>query len=131
MNLTKYSKNRIMETFQHWHVPRDFADPMYNYLVYGYSPGSCFTSVLANDFLGAIFRSHPSNTVEAFKALAGWMTDTIPRQAQGSYGAVEDWIKLDDDERRTILEKHDLIFTTENESWMILKDEPVKEVVLY
>ena len=131
MNLSKYSKNRIMETFQHWHVPRDFAEPMYNYLVFGYYPGSCFTSVLANDFLGAIFRSHPSNTVEAFKALAGWMTDTIPRQAQGSYGAVEDWIKLDDDERRTILEKHDLIYTSENESWMILKDEPIKEVVLY
>ena len=120
-----------METFQHWRVPRDFADPMYNYLVYGHYPGSCFTSVLANDFYGAIFRSHPANTVEGFKALAGWMTDTIPRQAQGSYGAVEDWIKLDDDERRIILEKHDLIYTSENESWMILKDDPVKEVVLY
>lgn len=131
MKLTKYSKNRIMETFAHWHVPRDFADPMYNYLVYGYSPGSCFTSILANDFLGAIFRSHPSNTVEAFKKLAGWMTDTIPKQAQGSYGAVEDWIKLTDVKRRTILEKHDLIYTTEIESWLILKDEPIKEVVLY
>ena len=131
MNISKYSKNRVMETFRHWNVPRDFAEPMYNYLVYGYYPGSCFTSVLANDFLGAIFRSHPSNTVDGFKKLAGWMTDNIPKQAQGSYGAVEDWIKLDDDERRIILEKHDLIYTSENESWMILKDEPIKEVVLY
>lgn len=131
MNLTKYSKNRIMETFQHWHVPRDFADPMYNYLVYGYSPGSCFTSILANDFLGAIFRSHPSNTIDGFKKLAGWMTDTIPRQAQGSYEAVEDWIKLTDVKRRIILEKHDLIYSSEIESWLILKDEPVKDVILY
>ena len=131
MNLSKYSKNRIMETFSHWNVPRDFAEPMYNYLVYGYSPGGCFTSVLANDFLGAIFRSHPNNTIDGFKKLAGWMTDTIPKQAQGSYGAVEDWVKLSSSERRTILEKHDLIYTTDNESWLILKDEPVKEVVLY
>jgi hypothetical protein len=131
MNLSKYSKNRVMETFKHWNVPRDFAEPMYNYLVHGYYPGSCFTSVLANDFLGAMFRSHPSNTIDGFKKLAGWMTDTIPKQAQGSYGAVEDWTKLGDDERRTILEKHDLIYISEEETWMILKDEPVKEVVLY
>jgi hypothetical protein len=131
MNLTKYSKNRIMETFQYWHVEREFFEPMYNYLVYGYYPGGCFTSVLANDFLGAILRSHPGNTIEAFKHLAGWITDTVPKQAQGSYKAVEDWIKLDSDDRRTILEKHDLIFTTETESWMVLKDEPIREVVLY
>ena len=131
MNLTKYSKNRIMETFNHWVVDRDFADPMYNYLVYGYSPGSCFTSVLANDFLGAIFRSHPSNTIDAYKRLAGWMSANVPRQAQGSYQAVDYWLGLDNDERRTILEMNHLIYTTEEESWLILKDEPFKEVVLY
>jgi hypothetical protein len=131
MNLTKYSKNRIMGTFRHWHVSREFAEPMYNYLVFGYYPGSCFTSVLANDFYGAMIRSHPSNTVEAFKQLAGWIHDNVPATAHSSYKAVEDWIKLDDDERRIILEKHDLIYTTENESWMILKDEPINEVVLY
>ena len=120
-----------METFSHWNVPRDFAEPIYNYLVFGYYPGSCFTSVLANDFLGAMFRSHPSNTVDGFKKLAGWMTDTIPKQAQGSYGAVEDWIKLSSAERKTILELNQLIYNSEEESWMILKDEPVNEVILY
>jgi hypothetical protein len=131
MNLTKYSRNHILGTFQSWNVPKDFAEPMYNYLVYGYYPGSCFTSVLANDFLGAIFRSHPSNTIDGFKKLAGWMTDTIPKQAQGSYEAVEDWIKLTDDERRTILESKGLIFTTEEETWKVLKDELSVEPHLY
>lgn len=131
MNLSKYSKHKIMETFQHWNVPKDFADPMYNYLVHGYYPGSCFTSVLANDFLGAMFRSHPANTVDGFKKLAGWMTDTIPRQAQGSYQAVEDWIKLSDDERRTVLLNSGLIYDSEKETWLILKDEPFNKVVLY
>ena len=50
MKLTKYSHNRLYETFAKWQVPKDFAEPMANYLVYGYSPGGCFTSVLANDF---------------------------------------------------------------------------------
>lgn len=131
MNLSKYSKNRLMETFNHWVVDKDFADPMYNYLVYGYQPGGCFTSVLANDFLGAVFRSHPANTVDAFKRLAGWMTANVPRQAQGSYEAVVYWTNLDSIERRTILEMKQLIYTTEEETWMILKDEPLEEVVLY
>jgi hypothetical protein len=71
MNLTPYSRNRILETFKTWRVDKEFADPMYNYLVLGFSPGSCFTSVLANDFLSAVSRSHPGNTIEAFKHLAG------------------------------------------------------------
>jgi hypothetical protein len=78
MKLTPFSRNRILKTFQQWDVPKDFADPMFNYLVHGYGPGSCFTAVLANDFLSAVSRSHPSNTIEAFKALAGWICDTVP-----------------------------------------------------
>jgi hypothetical protein len=49
MNLTAHSRNRILKTFELWRVPKDFADPMYNYLVHGYEPGSFFTAVLAND----------------------------------------------------------------------------------
>jgi len=131
MNLTKYSRNSILKTFNTWGVPKDFADPMYNYLVYGFNPGSCFTSVLANDFFGAIRRSHPSNTVEAFKALAGWIDDCVPSMARGSYDVVEAWTKLNDRQRRAVLEGKGLVFTSEEESWMILKDEPITEVVLY
>jgi hypothetical protein len=131
MNLTKYSRNKLLETFKHWSVPKDFADPMFNYLVYGYQPGSCFTSVLANDFSGAIMRSHPGNTVTAFKALAGWINDCVPSMARGSYDVVKAWTNLSDNQRRAVLEGKGLIFTSEEESWMILKDEPVKEVHLY
>ena len=131
MNLTKYSRNQLLKTFQTWGVPKDFADPMYNYLVYGYQPGSCFTSVLANDFFGAIRRSHPSNTVEAFKALAGWINDCVPSIAKGSYEVVEAWTNLSSSQRRAVLEGKGLIFTSEEESWMILKDGPLEEVHLY
>ena len=120
-----------METFQQWHVPRDFADPMYNYLVYGYYPGSCFTSVLANDFYGAIRRSHPGNTIQAFKALAGWINDCVPSMARGSYEVVEAWTNLTDKQRRAVLEAKGLIFTHEEETWKVLKDEPSTEPELY
>jgi Txe/YoeB family toxin of Txe-Axe toxin-antitoxin module len=130
MKITEYSKRRILQTFSLWRVERDFADPMYNYLVHGFEPGSCFTGVLANDFFGAITRSHPSNTVEALKSLAKWVQDTVPREARGSYEAVKYWTNLTEDLRRRILEEHRLIYTSEEEVWMTLTDaksEPLTE----
>ena len=131
MNLTKYSRNKLLSTFKTWDVPKDFADPMFNYLVHGYNPGSCFTSVLANDFDGAIARSHPSNTIEAFKALVKWIRDTMPAEAFGSYQEVSDWCYLKPDKRRSILEGLDLIYTEEQEIWLVLKEEPTTEPLLY
>ena len=131
MNLTVYSRNCIRKTFADWEVPRDFADPMYNYLVYGYQPGSCFTAVLANDFIGAIRSSHPANTVEAFKALAGWINECCPKVAQGNYDKVEAWCDMTSAMRRPILEKHRIVYTEKEEVWMALKDESTVEPVLY
>jgi hypothetical protein len=131
MKLTVYSRNRILKTFEHWHVPRDYADPMYNYLVHGFNPGSCFTAVLANDFYGAISKSHPSNTVESLKALTGWIYDTVPRDARGNYKAVDEWCYLKDAERRLILERKELIHTEQEEIMLTLKEVPTQEPILY
>jgi hypothetical protein len=111
-----------MRSAKLWEVPQDdFAGPMLNYLVYGYEPGSCFTAILANDFFRAVQHSHPSNTVESFKALAGWINESFPKVSYGSYQAVDNWTKLSDDERRTVLERYSLIFTEKEEMWMALK----------
>lgn len=131
MKLTNYSKKRIYNTFENWRVDREFAEPMYNYLVFGFEPGSCFTSVLANDFYGAMTRSHPANTVEAFKALTKWIQDTVPVEARGSYAAVKYWTALPEDTRRSILEEHRLIYKSEEEVWMTLQDLPCAEPQLY
>ena len=125
MNITVFSRDRLYRTFKQWEVPNDFADPMANYLVYGYEPGSCFTAVLANDFVGAIRSSHPSNTVEALKALAGWLYSRVPPEAYGSYDSVRAWLDLDVDERRAILEHNRLIYTAKEETWLALKGEEV------
>ena len=131
MNLTYHSRNKLMQTFAHWSVPKDFAEPFYNYLVFGYTPGSCFTSVLANDFVSAISRSHPSNTINAFKALVGWMRDTMPEEAYGSYEKVAKWTELNPEQRRIVLEHTGLVFTSKEEIVKILKDEPSVEPHLY
>lgn len=131
MKLTAYSRNRILETFSHWHVPKEFADPMYNYLVHGFNPGGCFTSVLANDFHGAIVRSHPGNTIEALKALTGWIYDTLPYDARGNYKAVDDWCYLKDEQRRSILEQKELIYTEEQEVMMVLQSKHTIEPILF
>jgi hypothetical protein len=131
MKLTQYSRNKILETFKRWDVPKDFADPMYNYLVHGFSPGGCFTAVLANDFVDAIRRSHPGNTVEAFKALAGWISECVPPETKGSYNNVEVWCSLPEDVRRTILEDWEIIYTAQEEIMMALQSKPTQEPVLY
>jgi hypothetical protein len=120
-----------MQTFERWDVPKYFAEPMYNCLVHGWSPGSCFESILANDFARAIQRSHPGNTVDAFKALVGWIYDTVPEEARGSYEKVKAWYGINPEQRRIILEDCGLIFTEQQEVWMLLKDEPTHEPILY
>lgn len=131
MKITKYNRNRLLKTFETWRVPRDFAEPMYNYLVHGFNPGSCFTAILANDFYGAIARSHPANTVEAFKALGGWIQENIPYEARGSYSAVSNWCYLTSELRREILEKQGLIYTEEEEVMLVLRNQYTEEPHLY
>ena len=123
MMITHYSRDRLYATFKQWDVPMDFADPMANYLVYGYEPGSCFTAVLANDFISAIRSSHPSNSVEAFKALAGWIYSHVPPEAYGSYDQVRAWCELGPASRRAVLERNRLIYTAKEETWLALKGQ--------
>ena len=130
MKLSEHSRNRLLGTFAQWSVPKDYADPMYNYLVHGFEPGSFFTAVLANDFSSAIQRSHPANTIEALKHLVGWMRDAVPVKAMGSYQAVKDWTGLDQEQRRSLLEWRGLIYSVEDEMMLVLQGERTVEPVL-
>jgi len=122
MKLANVSKDKLEKSLKHWEVDKDYADPMINYLVHGFSPGSFFTSVLANDFVDAIGRSHPGNSVPALKNLVGWIVNDMPREAWGSYDVVADWLSIQDAERREILEDAGLIFTERQETWETLKE---------
>ena len=128
MNLTKYGKYKLQNKMASYEIDRDFADPIYNYLVLGYNPGSFFTSVLANDFMDAISRSHPANTIIALKKLVSFIVNEMPHGiTHGSYEVVDAWTKMSTEERRKILEECRLIFTEKEEIIKVLKDEPVTE----
>ena len=130
MNLTKYGKYKLQNKLGLYKVDKDFADPIYNYLVLGYNPGSFFTSVLANDFMDAISRSHPANTIPALKNLVCFIVNEMPHGiTHGSYEVVDAWTKLSSEERRKVLEECRLIFTEKEEIIKVLKDEPVTEPI--
>jgi hypothetical protein len=131
MNISVYSRNNILQTMEYWKVPRDYADPIYNYLVHGYEPGSFFTAVLANDWFGAIQRSHPANTIDGLKAVSAWINEHMPKQCWGSYDKVGKWLTATDETRRSVLEKAELIFTEKDETWMALQGKPTHEPMLF
>ena len=130
MLLTDHSKNRLRASLNYWRVCKDFADPMFNYLVYGFEPGGFFKGWYANDAT-AILRSHPSNTVEALKDLTKWMVNCMPHEAWGSHEKVGNWIRLLGNERRKILEEYNLVYTEQEEIMLVLKGESTQEPFFY
>jgi hypothetical protein len=123
MNLTKYSRNRMMLSATRWTVAREYFDPLYNYLVHGFEPGSFWSAVLANDFMRAISCSHPNNDISALKNTVGWIRDSFPEESFGNHRVVSEWIKLSSHRRRMILESSRLIYTEHEEVMLALKGE--------
>ena len=130
MKLTEHSRNRLLESFVYWGVPKEFADPMYNYLVHGFEPGGFFKGWYAKDAT-AIIRSHPANTVEALKALTKWMMNCLPREAWGSHEQVDAWLKMEPAQRRRLLEQQDLVYSEADEIVLLLKGERTVEPFFY
>ena len=128
MDFSRYSKARIMQGAVDWEVPKTYFEPIYNYMVYGYEPGSFFTAVLCNDFFRAIQSSHPANNIQSLKALTGWIQSTMGRGIfWGSEEVVQNWLKLTEEERRKKLELLRLVIPEKDEIVMILKGEPCHE----
>jgi hypothetical protein len=132
MELTSHSQNRLLNTFALHEVPKEYADPLYNYLVHGFHPGSFWTAVLSNDFMAAITSSHPANTVPSLKRAVTWLNDTIEHGvAWGTQEAVQHWLQMTSDERRLVLESNRLVYTEREEVILILKDTPTVEPILW
>lgn len=132
MKLSKHSKNKLLETLAQYEVPKEYADPVFNYLVHGYHPGGFWNSVFANDFMGAMARSHPANSVAALKKVVSWMMNhLINGTTHGSYEVVDAWLKKTPLERREVLEALGLVYSEQSEIVMILKDVPTHEPHLW
>jgi hypothetical protein len=115
------NRNRIYQTLADWHVPREWADVMYRYLALGLPPGGMFTALLANDARRMIQSSHPLNTMDALKAVSGWIQDTVPAQARDSYKNVQLWCDLNENARWEILHSHGLVLSAEATTFELLK----------
>ena len=132
MDFSRYSKVRIMQTAVEWEVPRDYFDPIYNYMVHGFEPGSFFSALLANDLFRAMASSHPSNSVNELKKLTAWIRSTMGHGIfWGSEEVVKNWLKMSDEERREKLELLRLVIPEKDEIVMILKGEPCHEPHLW
>jgi hypothetical protein len=123
MQLSDHSKGLLQESFIQWWVPGEYAQHVCSYLINGWHPGSFYTAVFANDFTGAMCHSHISNSLETLKNLSKWINARMPKEAWGSYDAVENWLDMHDEDRRTVLEQAKLIYDTKTEMWLILKNE--------
>jgi hypothetical protein len=123
MQLSDHSRNRLLHSFDQWHVPQEYSQPVRDYLVNGFDPGGFYTAVLANDFMSAVIRSHPGNQIDALKGLAGWIATEMPTAAWGSYDRVQTWLTMTDEDRRVVLEQAGLIYDTKTEVWLVLKNE--------
>jgi hypothetical protein len=55
----------------------------------------------------------------------------MPPEAYSTYNRVSEWLHLDEDCRRTILEKYELIYTEQEEVMLALRDESTIEPILY
>jgi hypothetical protein len=128
MKLTKHSINKFYTSCKEYDIPKDYADPVFNYLVYGFEPGSFFTALIANDAHRAITSSHPANSIPALKKLVAWLLNCMPYASFGSYEKVDEWLKMSSEERRAHLEHKRLIHSEADEIVLILKDEPLKPV---
>jgi hypothetical protein len=112
-------------------VQKEYADPLFNYLVYGFNPGGFWTAALANDFMSAMTKSHPANNIVALKHVVTWIYNEMPPKAYGSYDKVNEWTNLSEDVRRAYLEEKKMIYTEKEEIVLILKDEPTHEPILW
>lgn len=132
MKITQYSRVRFMESADYWRVPQDYFDPLFNYLVHGFEPGSFWTAALANDFARAMQSSHPANQIAQLKHTVGWIHDRFPRNSWGDWSRVHGWLALTESERRLCLENHGLIYTEREEVEMALRGvETTPEPMLF
>lgn len=132
MEFSRYSKVRIMKGAVDWEVPKEYFDPIYNYMVHGFEPGSFYSAVLANDFFRAIQSSHPANNVQALKNLTGWIRSTMGHGIfWGSEEVVQKWLEMTEEQRREKLERLHLVIPEKEEVMMILRGDPCVEPFMW
>ncbi len=92
-NLNLEEQTRARFTILAEHVTTEMIDGLTYYLVYGRVPGSFLSSVLRNDFIGAIGRADDNNS-RKLREWAACMYNDMPSDTWGSREQVAAWINL-------------------------------------
>lgn len=123
MKLTIHSVNKLNKTFDKHTVALEYREIIKNYIIHGFDPGSFFTALFSNDAWNAIVKSHDLNTITALKDVVQWIYEYCPREARGSYSSVKTWCEMTVEDRRVILENIGLIYTEQEEVFLLLGEK--------
>ena len=81
---------------------------LWNYLAYGFPPGSFLHAVIIDSFTRTMMSADYSWDHVGFKNLSLWLCSSAPAQAWGSPDAMAGWVKLSNEERRDIMIQYKL-----------------------
>jgi len=89
------------------YMPPHTKDALAGYFFYGYQPGGFLTAMLTKDLTNAVFIADVANR-GAFVDIFKWISWMAPPESWGSLEVMKKWIKLTDEQRRTILVRCEL-----------------------
>ena len=93
-----------------------YVPPIQAYLTQGEELDPFLSAIFANDFRNAISNDFMYDThLTSLRNLLNWIDRYIPAEAYGSYDKIDSWMKMPDSERRTLLEKSQMIYSEKQE----------------
>lgn len=98
-----HNKNTREQTkpyvFRDWYIPSRMMEGVYDYLHYGYRPGSFLKAIFANDLVKATGQADDEN-LRNIPAYAAFLYNDAPQPSWGSYKKVDAWIKYKQEQQQ-------------------------------
>lgn len=85
-----FEKTTVDLRFMGMEIPDHTRGTITNYLFRGWAPGGFVESMIAKDYERALYCADTANR-QMFWAIAMWINECAPKQAIGSYDALEHW----------------------------------------
>jgi len=103
-------------------VVTEWQNELYQYYILGLEPGSFHYSLFCNDLAEAARHTHPMNEWSNIVEYMEWLCYEPPENTWGSRKVVDEWLLLNNRERRKILREHGWILSKKQVTWNILNE---------
>lgn len=120
----------------HGRIPLPLITPLMKYMLYGKMPldgkppfGSIrqiVTGVIDDEDRTLVPRNQ--QFIDLIIRVKSWLLNFAPVQSYGSYEKARDWIDMDPQDRREILEMAELIYSEKEETFITLLEGPAEEL---